>query len=311
MSHEELASSPETIFNSFYDSLKLVREVEKLYTGKALGINPKEFSNVRQTASLQELSGIIGNLRKLHFGEPSAKYDQIIDQAISLRTESDPAKYFALNIPGFSDLAKSLVRNGMTHMFIQRRVDTSRVELHHSNGKGNGHARNGAATSDLIVFNHLVRQLVDSSEGRAMQLDREKTRKIVRAILFDDTENADGIEEGTALEIAARRGLFKALGLSAVKEGSVSQDKVGGDFILHPEGLHEVFLDVKKTPTDKIRRAARLTDEQVREPGLYWENPGKAVLWLGSGHSVGNNYSVPNEFTDKIAELARQAASVA
>jgi hypothetical protein len=318
MNNQELpqASAPEQhlgkeLFDSFCDSLKLVSAVERLYASKVLRIDPDRLNNPGSKFELHELKGLSEAARALFYspGERREKYDEITNQAISVRAQDEPDKYVALEYPELLPIAKDLARQGLLFELSSRLVDGARVKLHsgHVHSRRQGHARKelnqAARVDDLIVLNHAVRDFIEQSTPRLGTMTREKLQRIL-GIMLGDRERAKEIEVGVSLEVAAKRAFDRILP-GASEYGNVKQDKAGGDIVLFPRTEHEVFVNLKQTPPHELRD--QVNPEQMDAPGFFWKDSATAYLWLGYDGSVGNSYGVPAAFLEVAARLAAEA----
>jgi|GEM_PF-4121733 len=318
MSHEATHHSPEShfegerLYRSFIESLSLVRTVEKRYSSAVLRVPEQAIGDTVAAEKFSDIRSLGDRIEELYFGnsERQHQYDQLIDRSLSGHIEEHPVLYTALSEPGLAEEAKLLVRTGMLAQLRQKQLELARHDRRFGREEGQEPIprRESSNTDDLIKFNHTVRELIESPLGRKMNLDREKLGEIIKLIFPGDPQAAEGVEKGLALEVATKH-MFRRLVLTAdidkaIVYGDLKDDKVGGDFVLYPGTEHQMYLDVKQSPPERIRH--HLSDEQLRQPGSFIVNDRKAVLWLGSAQQVGKNFSVPAEFRDAASDLLEE-----
>jgi hypothetical protein len=322
MPNETLPARPETplhgerLYESFLDGLRLVSRLEKGFTKTILGIDDSKLNDL-QNLSLEELEEYTSNLRDVYYGgdEKPALHNAIIDNSLRKHIDEDPERYAAFQYPQFITLAKKLSRLGILTEFTRSRVVKARALRHYASQRPspqraaiNG-LRQAGRVDDIITFNHAMRDFINSGVGKLMDVDRSKTRQIMKVLLMGDKTAADEIEQGIALEVAAKRLLDRMLeprhGKGCVACGTVQQDKEGKDIVLFPGSVEETYIDIKATPPDSVRD--QLSSEELHEPGFIWEDRSKAFLWLGYGNSVGNNYGLPADFVESVGNLVVQS----
>jgi hypothetical protein len=300
----------ERLYASFLEGLRLVSALERRYACKVAGVEPERLNNVGRNFTMEELVGLTNNLRDLFYGrdQRAGKYDELIDKAVEHNIEPDREAYAALEDPEMLEACKSLARFGFLSEVTQYRVDEARVKQHeqrhgrHLAVGGTARAvRSATQVDDLIKFNHMARDLADGPLGHRMNLDRNKMQEILRTVMLGDRTIAETVEHGTAIEISAMKIFRHDLDAGQAVYGDIPQDKKGGDIVLFPGSREEVFVDVKQTPPNEIRR--HLSYEDMEQPGIHWKNNHKVTLWLGTKSHVGSHYMPPPEFVDKTREL--------
>lgn len=306
----------EALFTSFLDSLSLVITVEKRYSNAVLKIGPQEVERTLGHKDLVRIKSLGDRLNTVFYGEGPHRdqYDAIINKALASHIEEDPDSYGVLADPAIAMLAQNLVRAGMMRRIRQDQVDLARNARHHEREGHKHHQHFGQATGEmmdtrsLILFNHMIRDLIESPAGRRMNLDRQKVAKIIKLTVGLSTEEAEHLEMGISLEVAVKH-MFERMVLSPDAEnevvyGGIEDDRVGGDLILFPKSRHPIYLDVKQTPPGNIKK--HMSHESANEPGSFLLSDSKAVLWLGYDHRLGNNFGLPSEFQHVAAELLEE-----
>lgn len=316
----ETYAGGERVFDSFYNGLLLVGAVERKYTAAVLGVEPGQFREIYKRLGLEEMQSVTRKLRTLYFGDSEHKdrYQKIVDKALHAQIENDPDKYSAFNNPELVELAQRLARTGLLCQIGSKQVEIARAKRHRQKLSGGQFVsasvrravKEASRADDLIKFNHLVRDTIESDIGRSMNLDREKTRQILRAVMPGDREVTDGIEDGVALEVATKRFLEQQVGGTgprSVVYGDVAQDSKGGDLVLFGSQSHKTLIDLKKSAPNEVRKIRG--DDELSAPGYFWKSDSQAYLWLGREGSVDNSYRLPPQFAETARRLATEAVT--
>lgn len=315
----ESYSEGEKLYRSFSESLSLVRAVEKKYVSAVLGVPEQAIKDTLSTENFSEIRSMGDRLEDLFFGQGDRpkRYDEFIDSSLSRNIEDRPVLYTALTDPDLAKDAKRLVRMGMVAQLRQKQVELAREDRAKADQDSSRHTSSiprseARKIDDLILFNHTIRELIESPSGLKMNLNREKVLEIINIVMPGDRAIAEAVEKGISLEVASKHLLERIIITpkpeDAVIYGSLKDDKEAGDLILFPNSGQDVMLDIKQTAPNKVR--IHLSDEQLRAPGSFIEPSGKAVMWLGSGNQVSNNFRLPNDFLRVAEELVEELAPV-
>ncbi|HVO86764.1 MAG TPA: hypothetical protein VMT23_03555 [Candidatus Binatia bacterium] len=325
---EQLTAEPTSIaeakpglqdnFDEFYGGLRLACALEKRYSCKVLGVEESQLQDIAGNFDYENLRDMTDKLNALFYGrtEQSARYDDIIDQAIALNGDSGEASE-ALSNPDMLGLAKNLARAGLLFELNSNMLDISSRKhaghlhsrrKHNTGDRPKNPVKRSEKVKQLIGFNHLIRDLVDSQTAGQLRLDRKRAHKLIKTILLGNERAAGIVESGVALEVAAKRLLSSQIGRlfgrSVVDYGDVEQDSKGGDIVVSTPHRGDILIDVKKFAPSEVREAmGRDLDD---EPGYFWRSPQHIFLWLGPERKIDNEYRLPQEFAQVSHQLINE-----